>query len=109
VPSPNSCQRTYRGRSDLARFAKNGSPLGPEIPTISLERLQNFGPFRPDDDQLNTAVSRAGIGPAATQPFKCIRRSQPITNPNPKITPQVTMILSLSQRRNVRRFLDAGI
>src|ERR1700730_901319 len=55
------CQRMHEGHSDLARFAENGSPLGPEIPTISLERLQNFGPFRPDDDQLNTAVSRAEI------------------------------------------------
>src|SRR5260370_38983213 len=40
----------------------NGSPSGPEIPKISLERFQNLRVFKPDDDRLNAAVSRCVCG-----------------------------------------------
>jgi hypothetical protein len=42
----------------------NGSPLGgPEIRKISWKRVQKLGGFTLDDDRLDAAASRAGIGP----------------------------------------------
>jgi hypothetical protein len=39
-----------------------GPPFAPQFPKISLERFQNFDPFRPDDDRLITALSHAVFG-----------------------------------------------
>jgi hypothetical protein len=63
VDQPFHAQQ-LQGLAVVPSLLSGTDPLcGPEIPKIPSQRFQKLGGFTPDDDRLNAAVSRAGIGP----------------------------------------------